>query len=230
MPRVDRLSRVRISTPADRRRLLQDERFIDLLARVEAQTFEFQPQGLANTLHALAKLGYIASPLFLAQLTEATHRQLSAFKTQELAMAVFGLSKLGRPFRPAPSFLKAVCKILERNIVAGRFSMQHLALTSSGLARSVDGDGFRCPEGLVQCYWSSMEQNLGRYHSEWQVELAVKSILRLGGPLPSEGWRAAMVKAGYRSLIELVDQFQVGEPKAAAWREQEGHDAEMPAH
>jgi hypothetical protein len=76
------LARARISSPAERRSLLHDDRLVALLARVEALTFDLPPQALANTLHALGKLGYTPPQLFLDQLTDACEGCLDRFKPQ----------------------------------------------------------------------------------------------------------------------------------------------------
>jgi hypothetical protein len=124
-------------------------------------------------------------------------------------MAVFGLSKLGRPFRPPLSFLSLLCTVVEQRLKHDELSTQHVALISSGLARSLGGPDpiFQVPTTLLDCYWAALHKGLCSMQ-DWEVELTAKSIARLAGPNnpPSPQWRDAMAQAGQQDVLRVVDE------------------------
>ena len=106
-------------------------------SEINKSGYNFNSQGIANTLNGLAKLGYKSGDLEdlnIKALTEQINNQIDNFNSQGIANTLNGLTKLGYRKKDLSGLdTKALTELINNRI--GEFEPQEIANTFNGLAK-----------------------------------------------------------------------------------------------
>ena len=126
---------------------------------------KFTPQGIANTMHGLARLPYYHCTRLCSLFLSEMESRLETFRSQELACVLWGFARLR--YLPTPVFLNKVADVSLRTmdqftpqsasnliLAYANFRHHHAPLVNAISGRIVFSRGFLCSQDVVNTAWA----------------------------------------------------------------------------